>query len=83
MDSWRVFEAAGWAFVGGTALIVGAVLGVVVRVPARLLDLLMALGGGVLVSALAFELTTEALERGGRTVLEHLSGIRTVSGRRE
>jgi ZIP family zinc transporter len=57
-----VLEAAFWGFVGGFALIIGAVLGVALRVPRRLIGVVMAFGAGVLISALAFDLTAEALE---------------------
>jgi ZIP family zinc transporter len=61
-----MLEAAFWGFVGGFALIVGAVVGLKVRVSQRVLGLIMAFGAGVLISALAFELTVEALRTGGR-----------------
>jgi ZIP family zinc transporter len=60
-----VLEATLWGFVGGAALIVGAVVGLLVDVPRRVIGLVMAFGAGVLVSALAFDLTAEALETGG------------------
>src|SRR5919199_4159382 len=60
-----MWEAAFWGFVGGLALIVGAVVGLVFRSAARAIGLIMAFGSGVLISALAFELTEEAFHRGG------------------
>jgi ZIP family zinc transporter len=57
--------AAFWGFVGGFALLVGAVLGLTLRTSQRLIGLVMAFGAGVLISALAFELTDEAYQRGG------------------
>jgi ZIP family zinc transporter len=60
-----VLEAAFWGLVGGFALIVGAVLGLLVRLPRRAIGLIMAFGAGVLVSALTFELTAEAYRAGG------------------
>ncbi len=60
-----MWEAAWWGFVGGLALIVGAVIGLVWHSAARGIGLVMAFGAGVLISALAFELTEEAFERGG------------------
>jgi ZIP family zinc transporter len=60
-----VLEAAFWGFVGGVALLVGAAVGVFVRASQRVIGLIMAFGAGVLISALAFELTDEAFRRGG------------------
>jgi ZIP family zinc transporter len=60
-----VAEAAFWGFVGGFALIVGALIGVYTSTSQRTIGLVMAFGGGVLISALAFELTDEAYRRGG------------------
>ncbi len=61
-----MLEAAFWGFVGGFALIVGAVAGLKLHVSRRVIGLVMAFGAGVLISALAFELTVEALRTGGR-----------------
>ena len=61
----EVLEAAFWGFVGGVALLVGAVLGLRLAASQRLIGLVMAFGAGVLISALAFELTEEAFRRGG------------------
>jgi ZIP family zinc transporter len=60
-----VIEAAFWGFVGGAALLVGAVLGLTVGASQRVIGVVMAFGAGVLISALAFELTDEANRRGG------------------
>lgn len=62
-----MLEAAFWGFVGGAALLVGAVIGIYVRTSTRVIGLIMAFGSGVLISALAFELTHQAYERGGGT----------------
>jgi ZIP family zinc transporter len=58
-----VLEAAFWGFVGGFALIVGAVLGLAFRVSSRVVGAVMAFGAGVLISAVAFDLVEEAYER--------------------
>ncbi|MEO7981907.1 MAG: ZIP family metal transporter, partial [Sporichthyaceae bacterium] len=64
-----------WGLVGGLALVLGAALGVVRTVPARVIGLVMAFGAGVLISALAFELTAEAFRTsGGREVVLGLLG---------
>jgi zinc transporter, ZIP family len=60
-----VLEAAFWGFVGGFALLVGAVLGLVWRVPPRVIGSVMAFGAGVLISAVAFELVEEGFEQSG------------------
>ncbi|MEO8694188.1 MAG: ZIP family zinc transporter [Acidimicrobiales bacterium] len=60
-----MFEAALWGFVGGVALVVGAVIGLMAKASQRVIGVVMAFGAGVLISALAFELTDEAFRRGG------------------
>ncbi len=60
-----MLEAAWWGFVGGAALLVGAAVGVLWQVPARIVGLVMGFGAGVLFSALAFELAAEAYETAG------------------
>ncbi len=60
-----MLEAAFWGFIGGLALVLGALVGLRLRFSQRAIGLVMAFGAGVLVSALAFELTHEAFERGG------------------
>jgi ZIP family zinc transporter len=60
-----VLEAAWWGFVGGAALLIGGLIGVYAPASRRLIGLVMAFGSGVLISALAFELTHEAYERAG------------------
>jgi ZIP family zinc transporter len=60
-----MLEAAFWGFVGGIALLLGAGIGLAVAVPRRVIGLVMAFGAGVLISALAFELTAEAVRTGG------------------
>jgi ZIP family zinc transporter len=60
-----MLEAAFWGFVGGIALVVGAAVGVLLPAGQRVIGLIMAFGSGVLISALAFELTDEAFHRGG------------------
>ena len=60
-----MLEAAFWGLVAGFALVVGAVIGLRLPASQRLIGLVMAFGSGVLISALSFELTQEAFERGG------------------
>jgi len=60
-----MLEAGLWGFVGGFALLVGALVGLRARIGQRTIGLVMAFGAGVLISALAFELTAESYRRGG------------------
>ena len=60
-----MLEAGFWGLVGGFALLVGGLIGLKLPASQRLVGLVMAFGSGVLISALAFELTEEAFRRGG------------------
>ena len=60
-----MLEAAFWGFVGGGSLIIGALLGLYLNVSHRTIGLVMGFGAGVLISAVAFELTLEAYEAAG------------------
>jgi zinc transporter, ZIP family len=60
-----VLEAAFWGLVAGGSLLIGALLGLFVPVPVRVVGLVMGFGVGVLISAVAFELTGEAYDRAG------------------
>jgi len=58
--------AAGfWGLLAGSALLLGAAVGFIVRVPSRWIASVMAFGSGVLISALSFDLMEEAYDRGG------------------
>jgi zinc transporter, ZIP family len=58
-------EAFFWGLVGGSSLLIGAVLGVVLKERPRLTGVVLAFGAGTLVSALTFELTRDAYRIGG------------------
>jgi zinc transporter, ZIP family len=62
-----VLEAALWGLVGGLALVLGAAIALVPAkpIPPRAVAFVMAFGAGVLVSAVSFDLTEEALALGG------------------
>jgi ZIP family zinc transporter len=60
-----VLEAAFWGFVGGAALLIGAVAGLTLPATYRQIGLVMAFGAGVLVSALSFDLMGEAFDLAG------------------
>ena len=77
-----VLEAAFWGFVGGAALLLGALAGIYLRVSTRVIGLVMGFGAGVLISAAAFELAGEAYDEAGATavVLGMLAGAGTFFG---
>ncbi|QRM47233.1 ZIP family zinc transporter [Rhizobium sp. BG4] len=58
-------QAGLWGLVGGSALIIGAVIPFLANLPQRIIAAVMAIGSGVLISAVAFELMDEAFARGG------------------
>src|SRR3990170_750436 len=60
-----MLQAAFWGFVGASSLLIGAVAGLWFPKSQRAIPLVMAFGAGVLIAALAFELTLEAYRQGG------------------
>jgi ZIP family zinc transporter len=60
-----MLEAGAWGLVAGSSLLIGAVIGLAVSLPPRLIGLILGFGAGTLISALAFELTEEAYRLGG------------------
>jgi len=54
-----------WGGIAGLALVLGAFVGYLAPVPRKVVAGVMAFGGGVLISALAFELMASAYEQGG------------------
>ncbi|MEU0405479.1 ZIP family zinc transporter [Streptomyces sp. NPDC006197] len=73
--------AGGWGLLAGSALLVGAAVGLFFRVPTRWTALVMAFGSGVLISAVSYDLVAEAYDRGGLapTVLGALGGAGVYS----
>ena len=71
-----VWLAALSGIIGGGTLLVGAALAWVVEIPARVVAAVMALGAGVLIATLAYELVEEATADGGLvpTILGFLGG---------
>jgi zinc transporter, ZIP family len=57
-----MWSALGWGLLAGSSLIVGGLLALAVPIRDRLLGLIMGFGGGVLISAVAYELVAEAFE---------------------
>ncbi|MDB4985968.1 MAG: family zinc transporter [Myxococcaceae bacterium] len=74
MPGW--LESGLWGLMAGSALLVGAAIGFFVSLPARYVAAVMAVGAGVLISALSFELMEEAAQRGGlgSTALGFMAG---------
>jgi ZIP family zinc transporter len=64
-----MIEAFLWALLAASALLLGAVLAMVMEVSRTLVGLALAFGAGALLSAVAYELTIEAFERGGAQLL--------------
>jgi ZIP family zinc transporter len=65
-----------WGLLAGSALVLGAGVAWVTRIPPRWIAFVMAFGSGVLISALAFDLMDEAYRRGGfgSTAIGFLAG---------
>jgi ZIP family zinc transporter len=57
-----VIAAFGWGALGAAALLVGAVVAYATRPSQRVIAVVMALGAGLLIGSVAFELVEEALE---------------------
>ena len=74
MPTWM--QAWFWGLVAGAALVVGAAIAYLAPMPRRIVAGIMAFGGGVLISALAFELMEGAYESGGLPA----TGIGFLSG---
>jgi ZIP family zinc transporter len=60
-----VVEAGLWGVLAASSLLIGAAAGFALPIPRHLIALIMAFGAGVLISAVAFELTQEAYGIGG------------------
>jgi zinc transporter, ZIP family len=60
-----VLEAAAWGLLGGSSLVIGALIGVYARLPHWVIGLVLGFGAGALISAVSFELADEALRVGG------------------
>jgi len=75
------FKASFWGLVSGSALVLGASIGYLAKVPQKVIACIMAFGAGVLISALAFDLMDEAYHRGGfnATAIGFLSGAALYS----
>jgi len=69
-------QAGGWGLLAGSALLIGAAIAYFASLPQRIIAAVMAIGAGVLISAVAFELMDEAYRAGGfdTTSLGFLAG---------
>lgn len=74
--------AAGWGLLAGAALLVGAAVAWFLPVPTKVVALVMGFGAGVLVSALAFELVSQAADTAGlpEVVLGFAAGALVYTG---
>ncbi len=61
----QALVAGFWGFVGGVSLLIGALLGLYAGASRRVISIVMAIGAGVLISSVAFELMDEAYKTGG------------------
>jgi ZIP family zinc transporter len=55
--------AFGWGLLSASSLVIGAVIALRIRIPLRVIGLIMGFGAGVLISAVAFDLVDEASEK--------------------
>jgi zinc transporter, ZIP family len=60
-----MLEAGAWGLIGASSLLLGAVIGLALPIPSRVIGLILGFGAGTLISAVAFELTEEAYRLGG------------------
>ena len=77
-----VWAAGFWGLVVGSALILGATIAYFATLPQRLIASIMAIGSGVLISAVAFDLMDEAFRQGGfdSTAIGFLGGAAVYTG---
>jgi ZIP family zinc transporter len=61
----QALAAGFWGFVGGVSLLIGALIGLYAGASQRVISIVMAIGAGVLISSVAFELMDEAYKAGG------------------
>ena len=60
-----MWEAGFWGLLSGSALVLGAAIAWAAPLPQRVIAAVMAIGSGVLISAVAFDLMDEAYRQGG------------------
>jgi len=75
-----MLDAFFWGLVGSISLTLGGIIGISFKIGKRPLGLIMAFGAGVLIAAVAYELTFEAIKRSvfsGAPILGFLAGAAT------
>src|SRR6188472_356462 len=55
--------AFGWGLLSASSLVIGAVIALRFAIPLRVIGLIMGFGAGVLISAVAFDLVEEAVDK--------------------
>ena len=55
-----MWEAFGWGTLAASSLVIGAIIAILFKIGLRTIGLIMAFGGGVLISAVSFDLVEEA-----------------------
>jgi ZIP family zinc transporter len=58
-----VAAAFGWGTLAASSLVIGAIVAIVFRISLRAIGLIMGFGSGVLISAVAFDLVEEAVDK--------------------
>jgi ZIP family zinc transporter len=78
----EVLQAGGWGLLAGSALLLGALAGFLLRISATVVSTVMAFGSGVLLSAVSFDLIADAHEQGGMlpTVIGAVGGAAVYTG---
>lgn len=66
MDWNTTLQAGLWGLLAASSLLIGAMLGVFLRLPQKVVASIMAYGSGVLIAAICFEQIPEALRLGGQ-----------------
>jgi len=64
-----------YGFLSGVALVVGAIMGIYLQMPKKLVAAIMAFGSGVLISSLSIDLMTDAFETSGNILYISLGFI--------
>ena len=59
-----MWESALWGLLGGSTLVIGALIGILSQWSTRLIGLVMAFGAGVLIASVAYELVDDAAQVG-------------------
>ncbi|MCE5214193.1 MAG: ZIP family zinc transporter [Methanobacterium sp.] len=76
------FEAGLWGFLGGFALLLGALTGYYIKIPQKIIASIMGFGAGVLIAAACFALIEEAYQLGGfdSTIVGFAMGVLIFTG---